>query len=151
MIVGYYYLLNDNLVFQKGKEPTDLRENPGVGALWPLDPLNRDTSWTILVEALAAGVSESRIRELGILWNCNDVDAMLFAERSRFDLVRGSEELDQPWMASSIFEYAIGNTAIGAIAALLIRLGYEPTKSNENSFKSLLEQEARRSDGLEDA
>jgi hypothetical protein len=90
-IEGWYYLhTNGELIYKRDLDGAvaDLRESDFVRHFWPCDPTDREGAWNILVEALALGASPSRVNELAIKWQCNDEDALVYAERLQIKLFK---------------------------------------------------------------
>jgi hypothetical protein len=143
-IAGWYYLHeNGSLLYKRelGDTAADIRESSFARALWPVDVEDRESAWTILVEALALGASKVRVFELAAKWKCNDEDAALYAERVGARLFRDGDQ----WCATrrdfaNLQESpaAFGDTALDALAALAKGLGLKPTKMWGAHFRDLL-------------
>ncbi len=143
-IIGWYYLhTNGELIYKRDLDGTaaDIRESTFARALWPIDPTDRESAWSILVEALAAGASPERVKELAAKWECDDADAPNYAER-----VGALVHMDgKSWCATrkdfvNLQESpaGFGDTALEAMAALAKELGYRPSKMWGPTFNSVL-------------
>ncbi len=143
-VLGWYYLhTNGSLIYKRDLDDTaaDIRESPFAVGLWRLDSSNRESAWTILVEALAAGANEARIQELAQKWQCTDDDAQIFAKHIGCNLYMDGDK----WYATgpdftNLQESlaGFGDTALEAMAQLARELGYKPSKMWGNSFADLL-------------
>lgn len=143
-ITGYYYLHESgDLLFKRMNDGLveDLRESTFVRAFWPIDAENRETAWTILVEALAAGARHERVMELAGKWRCTDTDANEYSQRVGCTLARDGSQ----WHAYAAgFENiqespsGFGPTCLEAMAALAKELKFTPAKLWGASFKDLL-------------
>jgi len=149
-IDGYYYLHeNGELIYRRALPgiEADFRESSLVRAFWPCDPEDRETAWTTLVEALAAGANKSRVAELAAKWHCTDEDAKVFAQRVGC-IVRHEDPSPNPkgpiYATRADFvniqesPNGWGDTALEAMAELAKELGYKPAKMWGHTFKSLL-------------
>jgi hypothetical protein len=143
MIEGWYYLhTNGDLIYKRdfpGIE-ADIRESPFARALWPLDTHDRENAWTILVEALAAGVNPKRIDELSEKWACDDADAKTYIERLGLKLSLDGNawcvtKSDFGCLATD--PAGFGGTILEAMADLCKQLGYAPSKMWGATFKGL--------------
>ncbi len=149
-ITGYYYLhINGELVYKTNHAylVSDLRDSDFVKVLWPIDPTDRESAWTILVEALAAGANAARIQELAAKWQCDDSDALVYAGRAGAMVTRDGNA----WCATrrdfvNLQESpaGFGSTALEAMAALCKELGYRPAKMWGVTFKSVLARAASK-------
>ena len=143
-LIGWYYLhTNGEVIYKHDLDGTaaDIRESDFARGMWPLHPENREDAWTILVESLAAGANEQRIRELSEKWHCDDEDAQVYAERIGCKLFRDGDK----WCANrSDFTNlqespaGFGDTCLQAMAELAKALGYKPSKMWGAHFKDLL-------------
>ena len=81
----YYYLhTNGDLI---GKNPYVVDSDPSyfdsdfVKRTWKIDTEDRESCWTLLLEALALGTRISRIKELAKKWNCDKADSIEMLRR----------------------------------------------------------------------
>jgi hypothetical protein len=138
----YYLHTNGELiskVMMDGIE-ADFRESDFVRSFWHLDTEDRETAWTILVEALAAGAKKERVMELAAEWQCDDTDADVYAERLglEFTLDGGSWECHRKdFINPAESPMGYGDTKLEAMAALATELGYVPQKMWGHHFKDL--------------
>ena len=139
---GWYYLhTNGDLIYKASPDAhVDIRDSDFARALWPCDPSDRETAWTIVVEALAGGATPSRVKELADKWRCTDEDAKVYAERLGLRLMKDGNA----WFASrqdfqNLQESpaGFGERAYEAIADLAKALGYRPSKMWGNSIQML--------------
>lgn len=96
---GYYYLhVNGDLIFKPGVayNDSDFVESDFVKAYWFIDTTNREDAWTVLVEALALGAKKEHVMKLANQWECNDEDAMIYAERVNVHVDRDGDK----WMVT---------------------------------------------------
>jgi len=145
-VQGYYYLHeNGDLIYKPYDEGrvADFRESPFVKAFWPLDTSDRETAWTTLVEALAAGANAGRVKELADKWSCTDKDAEVYAGVVGAKLERDGAK----WCATPprfvdlvVSKAGFGETCLEALAALAKELGYRPAKMWGPTFKGLLKE-----------
>lgn len=146
IIGGYYLHLNGDLIYKRdlGSTAADIRESDFARALWPVDPSSRtvfDDAWTMLVEALSAGASSGRVKELADKWGCNDDDAQIYAQHVGCSLERDGNF----WCATRLdfkniqeSPCGFGETCLEAMAELAKALGYKPSKMWGHSFPGLL-------------
>ena len=142
---GYYYLhTNGDLIFKKdmdGNAVADFRDSDFVKAFWPLDSGDRESAWTILVEATALGAKGDRVSELASKWRCDDKDAETYARRVGCDLSMDGNQWcatanDFVNLAESVAGF--GETCLVAMANLARGLGFRAQKIWGASFKDLL-------------
>jgi hypothetical protein len=143
-IIGWYYLHeNGALIYKRelGETAADIRESPFAKGLWAFDSDDRQCAWSLLVEALAAGVRKERIQELAEKWHCDDEDAGTYAERIGVQLSRDGNQ----WVATRTdFDNlqespaGFGDTCLEAMAELCKNLGYQPSKMWGTTFKDLV-------------
>ena len=94
-ISGWYYLhTNGELIYKRDLDGTaaDIRESDFARALWPMDPTDRESAWTILVEALALGANEERIAELEAALQRRTVSCVCGGEKSNKEYDRAMSE-----------------------------------------------------------
>lgn len=144
MIDGYYYLhTNGDLIFKhSSQDPADFRESNLVRMFWALDTKDRESAWTILVEAGALGASKDRIDELAAKWGCTNDDADIYAERLDVTIdMDGDAWFAKPsWFENLQETWAgFGETKLDALSDLCRNLGYNPSKTWGHTFKSLLQ------------
>lgn len=140
-VFGYYYLHeNGDLIYKPYDDGrvADFRESPFVKAFWAFDR-ERETAWTMLIEAQAAGARINRIKELAEQWRCNDADAAIYAQRVGVTLTKEGDN----WRATgpnSLEKDISGNgpTCLDAMAQLAKASGYAPSKMWGNTFKSVI-------------
>lgn len=143
-IQGWYYLhTNGSMIYKRDFEDTvaDFRDSDFVRAFWPFDPSDREGAWRICVEGLAAGAKPERIAELATLWQCNDADAGVYADRVGCNL-----EMDgNMWCATDRNHIDLvhspagfGKTCLEAMAELCKELGYKPSKMWGATFADLM-------------
>jgi hypothetical protein len=143
-IEGWYYLhQNGDLIYKRelGSTVADLRESNFVKGVWPFDPGAREMAWNILVEALAADAKPTRVFELADKWQCDDVDAHIYAEHVGCLLAQdGNKKTATHTGFINIQESDIGfgDTYLEAMAELCRDLGYKPSKMWGATFKDLL-------------
>lgn len=144
-ITGYYYLhQNGSLIFKRetdGAQVADFRESDLVRHFWRFDSDDREGAWRIVVEAMALGADEARVRTLAGLWRCTDSDAAVYASRVGARLYRDGNA----WcaVAADFINLAespagFGATAVEALAHLAKALGFEACKTWGASFADLL-------------
>jgi len=143
MITGWFFLNKDgDLVYESYPEKASaLREDESVKMLWSYDPDDRGKSWSILVEAVAAGANVTEIKELAKKWNFDDNDATIYGERVGCLLkMEGNQWCATRLDFSDMMESPIGfgDTVLEAMAELCKELGYQPCKTWGNSFENLL-------------
>lgn len=149
-ISGWYYLhTNGDLIYKRelGETAADIRESDFARALWPCDPGDRASAWGILVEALAAGAYQLRVKELAQKWGCDDTDADEYAKRIGVMFIKDGDQ----WcaVASSFRDLqespaGFGPTKLEAMAELAAALGYRPAKMWGASFIDLVRNEIRK-------
>ena len=144
MNVEHCYYLHENgeliaKVRMEGIE-ADFRESPFVKMFWFIDTEDRETAWTLLVEALAAGAKKERVMDLAAKWKCDDEDADIYADRIGVGIVRDGKS----WCAHlkdfvNLQESpaGFGDTKLEALADLATNLDYVPQKMWGRSFKEL--------------
>jgi hypothetical protein len=146
-IEGWYYLHeNGDLIYKPDSDAAmDIRDSDFAKALWPMDKLDREGAWTILVESLAAGARPERVKELAAKWKCGDNDAAMYAERIGARIGKDGDA----WYATradfidlQVSPAGFGDTALEALAALAKELGFKPSKMWGASFKQLLSAKA---------
>jgi len=142
-MTGWYYLHeNKELIYKSDRNACfDIRESDLAIGLWPMDPSNREHAWNILVEAGAAGARPSRITELAAKWNCDNQDAVVYAERVGCRLLKDGDmyhatrtDYDNPMESAEGW----GETSLAAMIELCKALGYKPSKMWGTDFKTLL-------------
>jgi hypothetical protein len=142
-IEGWYYLhTNGELIYnpELGGTAAYIQESSFARGLWPLDPSDRETGWRTLVEELAAGANKTCVLELAAEWGCDDADAEIYAERIGCNLFTDGKK----WRATRRFidlqgsPAGFGDTALEAMAALAVELGYKPSKIWGATFHDLL-------------
>ena len=151
-VQGWYYLhTNGSLIYKRelGGTAADIRESPFARALWACDPdpIDRESAWAILVEALSLGADKDRIADLAGRWGCNDSDADTYAERVGAVLQRdGSAWMAVPTWFENLAESpaGFGDTKLEAMAALCKALGYRASKMWGASFADLLKPKPER-------
>ena len=145
MSKGYYYLHSESgdLIYKRdlGGTVADLRESDFVEMFWPVDDEDRQTAWDLLVEAMAIGVSETRVDELVRKWKCDDADAAIYAEHVGAKLFKDGDM----WCATggnfiNLQESpaGFGETCLKALAELCKALEYKPRKLWGERFTDLL-------------
>lgn len=139
-----YLHVNGDLIFKPSDNACDIRDSDLCRGLWFLDPSNRESAWTLLVESLAAGANRDRVFGLAQKWECDDADADTYAHRVGCIIKMDGNK----WCAHrSDFENlqdseaGFGDTALEAMANLAKQLGYMPNKMWGASFKDLLRTE----------
>lgn len=136
---GYYYLHeNKDLIYKPYDDGriADFRESDLVRAFWPLNVADRAMAWQLLIEAAAAGAKESRINGLASLWQCDDKDAQIYAEKIGVML-----QMDGNKFHATKLDYTnpmespegFGDTALWAMVDLCKALEFKPTKLNWHS------------------
>lgn len=145
---GWYYLLGNGDLAYKTDSPgvvDELQKNSLIVGLWPFNG-EREVSWTILVEAMAAGAAQEKIYWLAYKWNCDDADALIYSMKIGVELIRISHH---QWCARprtvtdlKASPYCAGYTALEALAILAKELGYQPSKLWGESFQDLLQKVA---------
>lgn len=85
---GYYYLhTNGDLIY---KPATVMDSDPSyfdssfVKKVWPITLDERETAYTLLLDAEAMGARIERIHELKTKWNITEKDTQTFADRMGF-------------------------------------------------------------------
>ena len=133
------------MIYQRelGGTAADIRESDFARALWPFDPSNRELAWRICVEGLAAGANLKRVEALALLWQCDDVDADVYARCVSCNLSRDGNQ----WFATAgdfknLAESpaGFGDTKLAAMADLARALDYKPRKMWGAGFSDLLKQ-----------
>lgn len=77
---GWYYLhKNGDLIFKKYRPEDD---STFVQKIWPCVVENRETAWTIVIEAIAMGAKLRRIRELSKKWSLDTKDLREYLVRA---------------------------------------------------------------------
>ena len=147
-IIGWYYLHeNGDMIYkgESGETAADLRESPFVRGLWPLDPEDRAGAWQIVVEALAGGAWEGRVKALAAKWGCTDADAKVYAERIGVRLYKDGDAwcaIRGDFVNLQESPAGLGETALEALAALCRELGYRPAKMWGATFENLVSRPA---------
>jgi hypothetical protein len=145
--IGWYYLHDNGSLIYKASDDAaaDIRDGDFARGMWPLDPSNRETAWRIVIEAGAAGADPKRVAELADLWQCDDLDARLYAERSGAHIYMDGNA----WCATkndflNLQESpaGFGDTPREALTALAKELGYQPSKMWGATFSDLLKVNA---------
>lgn len=108
----YYYLhTNGDLI---GKNPIVIDgdasyfDGPFVQKVWEIDTEERDTLWTLILEALAKGARVERVREIAEKNKCDKADSIKMLTRMKpNELMRGgmtifikeilSEDVEEYW------------------------------------------------------
>jgi len=79
--MDYYYLhTNGNLIYKKSADYRDFDESPFVKKYWELDIEDRRNAWMIILEALALGAEEKRIKELIDKWKITKKDKIMYEQ-----------------------------------------------------------------------
>ena len=145
MIEGYYYLhTNGSLIYKRNLDngmEADFRESDLVRAFWPIDVTDRETCWRILIEASALGAKPERIDELADIWQCNDDDARIYAQRVGCELFMDGDQwcaTDRHFVNLQESPAGFGKTCLSAMAALCKDLGYRGGKTLGPTFSDLL-------------
>jgi hypothetical protein len=89
----YYYLhTNGDLI---GKNPVVVDsdasyfDNDFVKRTWKIETEDRESCWTLLLEALALGARIGRVKELAEKWNCDKADSIEMLKKTKpSDLMR---------------------------------------------------------------
>lgn len=83
----YYYLhTNGDLI---GKNPFVVDSDVGyfdsdfVKRTWKIETGDRESCWTLLLEALALGACIDRVKELADKWNCDKADSIEMLKRMK--------------------------------------------------------------------
>lgn len=116
---GFYYLhTNGELIYKRFMPESD---SDFVRAIWRVIPSERESAWSICIEALAMGARKDRVMELATKWGLTDEDAQEFAKRLNLRLMKDGDS----WMASfddfvdvATSQVGFGNTCLEALAAL---------------------------------
>ncbi len=141
---GWYYLhINGDLIFKRDLPGTaaDIRESDLAKALWSIDTTDRESAWSLLVEALAAGANPGRVRQLAALWKCDDDDARIYAKHIGVSIKRDESALlahTADFINIAESPVGFGDTALEALAGLAKALGYRPSKMWGSSFRDLV-------------
>jgi hypothetical protein len=70
----YYLHTNGSLIHKtyiNRDQCTDFMDSDFVKKYWLIDISDRESAWTLLLEALSLGALVDRIRSLAIWWNCD--------------------------------------------------------------------------------
>jgi len=142
MIEGYYYLhTNGKLIYKNSPDSIiGIRESDFCTTAWPMDTSNRMSAWDLLVEALSLGVDKKRISELANTWNCDDKDAVNYAEKVGVNLgVDGDQMTATRTDFENLQEHpaGFGDTYLEAMADLCKQLGNVSGKMWKQTFKDL--------------
>lgn len=88
----WYYLHTNGALIHKRTDP-GADGSDFVRRVWRLDTSNRETAWTLLLEALALGARTNRVAELAEKWGCDSRDLTEFVLRANVtdELRRGCE------------------------------------------------------------
>jgi hypothetical protein len=151
---GYYYLhSNGELIYKAGHYTSiqDFMESDLVVAYWPVDTEDRETAWTVVVEALAAGANLSRVIEVADRLGCTDEDAHEFADRASVKLFKDGEM----WCATRDDFVDLGESPAGfghqafeAFADLAKTLGFRSSKGGfGRTFAQVVTQPLQDTDG----
>jgi len=128
---GWYYLHTSGDLVWKGAvytEERDLEQSPFVVSYWPFRPADRETAWTTLVEALAAGAHDYRVAALAAQWGCDDADGYEYAKRINVTLFReGLAFAAIPPTGGA--SRGVGQTVLAALALLARTTGWKPQKT----------------------
>jgi len=141
---NFYYLHQNGELIHKIDYPgieADFRESDLVIAFWPLNTADRSTAWGLLVEALAAGASESRIDELAEKWNCDNEDAIKYVDYLGIELKMDGDQYcatRRDFVNLQDSPAGFGETALQAFSDLAKILGYRPAKMWGNTFQQLV-------------
>lgn len=141
MTVGWYYLhVNGSLIFKQDLPDivADFRESDLVKMFWSFDTENREDAWQILVEALSAGASKTRIIELAIKWGCDNTDAEVYANRIGIKLFKSGDLYFASQIQSQENPCGSGVSCLEALADLCTKLGYRPQKRWSSGFTDLI-------------
>ncbi len=138
----YYYLhKNGDLIFKNYCDSADLMESDLVKMFWRWQN-DRETAWTILVEALSLGANIIRIKELAMKWGCNDEDAVKYAEVIGCLLWQDGDQktaTEKDFTNLQECPCGFGDSYLEAMADLCKQMGYKSQKLWGTSFKKLLE------------
>jgi len=143
-IDGWYYLhTNGDLIYKRelGGTAADIRESSFARGLWPFDHTARECVWNILIEAGAAGANQKRIKELAVKWQCDDKDAIIYADFLGVKLSRdGNQQCATRIDFINLQESpaGFGDTNLDAMIDLCKTLGYRPSKMWGPTFSGLL-------------
>jgi len=86
MISYWYYYLHENGDII-GKSPIvvegdgDYFTSPFVKKVWKVNLDERTDAWVLVIEALAMGARETRVKELATRWELNYQDSLMFIRR----------------------------------------------------------------------
>lgn len=75
----YYYLHTNGELIHKRFMPES--DSPFVKKVWTVDTSNRVDAWTVVLEALALGAQDERIKELAKKWGLTYEDSIEFIIR----------------------------------------------------------------------
>lgn len=145
-IEGWYYLhKNGDLIYEPDHPglAAYIRENTSTVALWPFSPA-RKVIWGILVEALASGANQDRVKGLAARWGCDNDDAYAYANAVGALLsIDGDKFMATRLDFINIQESPVGfgDTALEAFAELAKELGYVPRKMWGNTFEGVMKAE----------
>lgn len=67
----YYYLHTNGSLIHKRSYPTD---SDFVRQIWVIDITDRGDAWRLILESLALGANQKRVKELIDLWKCDLMD-----------------------------------------------------------------------------
>lgn len=139
MIEGYFYLHeNNDLIYKNDPDSiVDIRESDLCVSAWAWDG-QRQTAWSILVEANALGARKERIKELAERWGCDNKDAMMYASYLGIDLTK--HETDVFIAKLSIAKFGAGLSYLDAMSALAMKLGYKGGKMWNATFETLIKE-----------
>lgn len=146
-IIGWYYHhTNNELIFKRDSpgQDADIRESDFATSMWMWDG-QRPTAWRILVEALSLGVDIRRIKELAELWDCDDADAVKYAEYAGIKLNKDGNMKTasrRDFVNLHDCPMGFGSTYLEAMAGLCKELGFKGGKMWNTTFEDLLKQAA---------
>lgn len=139
---GLYYLhTNGELIYRPHGDVADMRDSDFVRTFWSINPSDRESAWTLLVEAAALGAKPERIKNLAEKWRCTDEDAKHYAERIKATLTQDGDKVmatRHDFVNLQESPAGFGDTALEALAELAKDLGYKASKMWGASFKQLL-------------
>lgn len=97
----YYYLhTNGDLI---GKNPIVVDgdagyfDGPFVQKVWMIDFENRDTLWTMMLEALAKGARIERVKEIAEKQGCDKADSIKMLQRMKPNELMIGMNVDEYW------------------------------------------------------
>ena len=131
-IIGWFYMHeNGELIYKReidGDTASDIRDSDFARGMWPVDPQDRATGWTLLIEGLAAGANHARVQELADRAGFNNEDAQEYAKRVGAKLTMDGDQwcaTRQDFVDLQASPAGFGPTALEALASLAKALGYQ--------------------------